>query len=221
MIPDPKGLEYFQVIKDQLYTSVLSDILDATGHRHQIMRPDIRPLFPEMRIAGRAYPVLVGDVFQDPERPYDKLIDALDQVRAFEVFVANAVSGRSAFWGELLSTACLARQGHGAIIDGYARDSQRIRASGFPVFARGLMPIDSKGRNEVLDCRVPIECGGVLIHPGDLVVADYDGVVVIPRDIESDVIAQALEKARGESGVRQGLQQGRGIRELYDEYGIL
>lgn len=215
------GDDYFHLINTTLYTAVLSDVLDSLGLRYQVLDSGIRPLVPQSRLAGRAYPVLVMDVYEDPKRPYAKLIEALDRIRPHEVFMANASSGRSAFWGELLTTACLARGAHGAVIDGLTRDSARIMQMNFPVYARGLSPVDSKGRNDVVAYGVPIECGGVKIRPGDLVVADGDGIVIVPKESEAEVIRLATEKTQGENLVREGLRQGLGIQELYDRYGVL
>jgi regulator of RNase E activity RraA len=170
---------------------------------------------------GRAFPVLVVESYTLPKRPYDRLIDALDSVCQHEVFITNPVSDRAAFWGELLSNACQARGGAGAVIDGLVRDVERIESIGFPVFAKGCRPVDSLGRSEVLDYRVPVVCGGVRVNPGDLVVADVDGVVIVPQSVEREVVEEALHKVRGENQVRAGIRRGESLRQLYDQYGVL
>lgn len=213
--------ELFATIHSELYTAVISDVLDAHGLRNQTLRADIRPMVSSRKVVGRAFTVKVIEAYVVPEKPYQKLIEALDQIGPGEVFVTNTLSDRAAFWGELLSTACHARGATGAIIDGLVRDLERTEPIGFSVFGRGPRPVDSMGRFEVLDYRVPLECGGVPVAPGDLVVADPDGVVVIPQAVEDTVIAQALDKVHGEHAVREGILHGSSLRELYDRYGVL
>ena len=108
--------------------------------------------------------------------------------------ISTAGSIQNAPWGELLSTAAKARGGRGAVVDGLVRDVRKIEQLGFPVFARGIKPVDSKGRGMVIDYNVPVDCAGVLVSPGDLVVADYDGVIVVPAEVVPEVICMATEK---------------------------
>ena len=130
-------------------------------------------------------------------------------------------SRRNAPWGELLSTAAKARRARGAVVDGLVRDVQKIERLGFPVFAAGIKPVDSKGRGIVMDHNVPVECGGVMVHPGDLVFADYDGVVVIPKHAVDDVLHMAAEKADLENHARADLLKGQYLRDVYKKYGVL
>ena len=130
-------------------------------------------------------------------------------------------SGRIAPWGELLSTACIARGATGCVTDGLVRDVKAIRALGFPVFHGGIGPLDSKGRGEVAAIDVPIECAGVTVNPGDLVFGDADGVVVVPQPIVKPTLRQALEKVAGEDRTRAELQQGALLAEVFKKYGVL
>jgi len=214
--------EYLDRIADSLYSSVLSDILDEAGHRHQVMRPEVRPLYPGAKMAGRAATMLAVAVSELPEQPYRLLMDLLDGVRPGEVVVA-AVQGelKAALWGELLSTHTRARGGRGAVVDGLSRDSWGIEDMRFPVFATGVTPADSKGRLEVIAIRQPILVGGVAVADGDLVLADQDGVVVVPASLEDEVVGQALEKVASETTIRDVLRQGASIRKVFDEHGIL
>ena len=214
--------EYLDRIADSLYSSVLSDILDEAGHRHQVMRPEVRPLYPGAKMAGRAATMLAVAVSELPEQPYRLLMDLLDGVRPGEVVVA-AVQGelKAALWGELLSTHTRARGGRGAVVDGLSRDSWGIEDMRFPVYATGVTPADSKGRLEVIAIRQPILVGGVAVADGDLVLADQDGVVVVPASLEDEVVGQALEKVASETTIRDVLRQGASIRKVFDEHGIL
>jgi regulator of RNase E activity RraA len=213
---------YLDRIAESLYSSVLSDVLDDAGHRHQVMRPEVRPLYAGAKVVGRAATMLAIEVSELPPQPYKLMMDLLDDLRPGEV-VVGAVQGvsRAALWGELLSTHTRARGGRGAVIDGLSRDAWGIVDMKFPVFATGLSPADSKGRLDVVAIRSTIPVGGVAVADGDLVVADDDGCVVVPASVEEEVVARALEKVSGENVMRDILAKGASIRETFAEHGIL
>lgn len=214
--------EYLDRISEHLYSSVLADILDEAGHRQQVMRPEVRPLYPGAKVAGRAATMLAVEVSELPAQPYHLLMEMLDGLRPGEVVVAAVQAQiRAALWGELLSTHTRARGGRGVVIDGLSRDSWGIEDMKFPVFATGLSPADSKGRLEVMSIRGTIPVGGVSVADGDLIVADSDGCVVVPAAIEDDIIAKAMQKVSGEDKMRDVLRKGASIREVFKEYGIL
>ena len=219
---DKFAAEYLDRIADQLYSSVLSDILDEAGHRHQVMRPDVRPLYPGAKAVGRAATMLAVQVTELPPEPYELLMELLDGLRSGEV-VVGAVQGEplGALWGELLSTHTRARGGRGTVLDGLSRDSWGIVDMKFPVFATGLSPADSKGRLEVIAIRTTIPVAGVSVANGDLVVADEDGCVVVPAVIEEEVVSAALKKVGGENTMRDILRKGASIRAVFKEHGIL
>jgi len=220
---DRYSAEYLDRIADGLYSSVLSDILDDLGHRHQVMWPEVCPLYAGARVAGRAATMLVVVVSELPAQPYRLLMDLLDDLRPGEVVVAG-VQGRhtrAAVWGELLSTHTRARGGRGAVLDGLSRDAWAIEDMRFPVFATGVTPADSRGRLEVAAIRSSIPVGGVAVADGDLVLADRDGCVVVPAAIEDEVLARAFDKVAGENTIRDILRQGASIRKVFEEHGIL
>lgn len=205
-----------------LYTAVLSDACDASGHRDRALGPDIRPLDESKVLVGRAKTVVWAPMFHVPERPYDKEIAAVDSLRPGEVFVMSVGRSREIVpWGELLSTATLARGGRGAVLDGLVRDSRQIRALGLPVFCTGRRPYDSCGRGIVVDLDVPIVLDGVTVSPGDLVFGDPDGVVVVPRSAEAEVLERAWAKVGGETTTREALRAGVSLAEVYRTHGIL
>jgi regulator of RNase E activity RraA len=157
-----------------------------------------------------------------PERPYGTLIEALDLLVPGEIWVVAANGGsRSAIFGGLLATAARARGAVGCIVDGAVRDTSELERIGFPTFATARSPADSMGRDEVIEHGVPVTCGGVLICPGDLVVADADGVVVIPAELESRVLERALRKVENEGKMREELAAGLPVGEAFGKYGIL
>jgi regulator of RNase E activity RraA len=209
---------YYDWIAQKLYTAVLADVMDKLGYRRQIMRPDIRPIYAEARIAGRAATMLAVDTYVLPTEPYKLEMDLLDDLKPGEVIVCTWHGTRPcSIWGELLATCAAARGGRGAI----TRDARRITEMPFPTFASGMAAADSMGRCEVVAIRVPIEGGGVLIEDGDLIVADFDGVVAVPRAIEDETIRLAMEKVSGENMVREELRRGASMRKVFKEYGIL
>jgi 4-hydroxy-4-methyl-2-oxoglutarate aldolase len=212
----------FSSAEEVLYSAVLADILDDLGFRHQALEHNIRPIGSPLKLVGRAFTVLATDVYEAPENPYVTELEAVDQLAEGDVVVATTNgSTSSALWGELLSTAARSKGARGAVIDGLTRDSVKIMEMGFPVFARGYSPLDSKGRMEVISYGVPIRCGGVLVRPGDIVFSDHDGVVVIPQGISEEVLLRAVDKASGEDEMRRALQRGMGVIEAYNRYGIL
>ena len=165
----------------QLYTAVVSDSLDQLGVRRQAMREYLRPVHKGCVFAGWARTISCSDIYHIPENPYDVEIAAVDSLQPGEVAVVGTQKSlRNAPWGELLSTAAKARGARGAVIDGLVRDIAKIEEINFPVFAAGIKPVDSMGRGMVTAYNVPVECGEVLVHPGDFVFGDFDGVVVIP-----------------------------------------
>lgn len=212
----------FDFMARELYVSVVSDVLDSLGYRAQAMDATIRPIYPNAVVVGRAHTVLSTDVYRMPEDAYSAEIAAIDSLQPHDVLVAATnKSVRTCFWGELLSTAARARGARGAVVDGHVRDVRRIEQMAFPVFATGLRPVDSAGRGLVIAHGVPVECGGVLVHPGEIIFGDSDGLVVIPRAVEDEAITRAKAKAAGENRAREDLARGDLLRAVYDRYGVL
>ena len=203
-----------------LYTPVVADVLDRLGYRDQTLRAEIRPLAPGTVAAGVARTVRTVTAPElAPAEPYKGEMAAVDALGPGDVMVVSPCDW--SFWGELLSTAARYRGCRGVVIDGYTRDTRAIIAMGFPVFCRGIHPADSLGRLDVAEHDVPIHCGGVLVRTGDLVLADDDGVVIIPQGIADRAIALAEEKVRGENLVRKALAEGMSVTEAFRRYGVL
>jgi regulator of RNase E activity RraA len=213
-----------QSIATDLYTAVLSDVLDELGYRDQAMPPSIRPLDDTLVMVGRARTGLYREVYSvvPGDNPYALEIALVDDLKPGEVAVLGCGgSTRIAPWGELLSTAARARGAAGCLTDGFVRDVKFIRRMSFPVFHGGIAPLDSKGRGKVAEIDVPIRCGGVAVAPGDLVVGDADGVIVIPRAIESQALSKAFAKVRGENSTREELERGASLADVFARHGIL
>ena len=214
--------ELFDTMEQKLYSSVISDVLDKLGYRNQAMRADINPMWPGAVVAGRAHTCLSVDVYETKENHYAMEIEAVDTLKPNDVLVGGTnCSTETALWGELLSTASRARGARGAIVDGYTRDLVMIQKMEFPMFATGTRPLDSMGRSIVFEYGRPVMCGEVLVNEGDIVLADIDGVIVIPRDIEQKTIELALEKVSAEDTVREELLKGAMLGDVYKKYGVL
>jgi regulator of RNase E activity RraA len=215
--------ELFELINTRLYTAVIGDILDTLGRVRQFLPPQIRPLDPAMRIAGRAMPVLVADVYGPQRKPFGQLTEALDQLEPGEVYLAprTGAPAQAAMWGEILTATAQSRGAVGAVVDGYHRDTVKVLGQGFPVFSHGNYAQDSSIRTIVHDFRTHVEIGGVHVSPGDLVVGDIDGVLVIPQDVEAEVIESALLKASTENLVRAAIEDGMSSTEAFARFGVL
>jgi regulator of RNase E activity RraA len=209
-------------LDEHVTTPQLSDALDAIGRRAQIMDAAIVPLALGSRAVGRAATVQFAPVDHDVEEPYDAAIAFIDSLSAGDVAViASGGSTRSGFWGELFSAAAIGRGAAGVVCDGYARDSGKVRAMGFAVFAAGTRPIDFRARMEITGHARPVVCGGVLVNPGELILADDDGVVVVPKEVETQAVALANEKAARENVVLEELLGGATLRSVWDRHRVL
>lgn len=216
--------QYLSEIRQRLYTAVLSDVLDELGYRQQAMAPAIRPLDDALVMAGFARTGLYREIYRvtPDENPYELEMALIDDLRTDDVAVfACGGSRRIAPWGELLTTASRARGSAGCVTDGFVRDVRQIRALQFPVFHGGIAPLDSKGRGMVAEIDIPVECAGVAIAPGDLVVGDADGVVVVPQAAEAEAVRRALAKVTSEDRTREELAAGAKLADVFAKYKVL
>ena len=216
--------QLIETVRSSLYAAVLSDVLDSQGYRHQVLPPVIRPLDRSLVLCGRARTGLYRDVYHVPpdHNPYELEIALVDDLKPGDVPVLGCGrSGRIAPWGELLTTASMARGAHGCVTDGLIRDTNAIRELRFPVFHGGIGPLDSRGRGEVCAIDMPIECAGVTVNPGDLVFGDADGVVVVPQPVVVATVQKAREKVEGEERTRAELKQGTRLADVFKKYGVL
>jgi 4-hydroxy-4-methyl-2-oxoglutarate aldolase len=212
----------FGAIRPALYTAVIADVLDALGRREQVVAGPWRRTSGRGLLIGRAKTMSWQDVTDLDPHPYELELRAVDECRPDEVLIAAAGgSARSGIWGELLSTAARARGCAGALVDGCVRDLAKMEAQGFLTFARGTCPRDSLHRQRVMAIDVRVTVGGVAIEPGDIVVADDDGVVVVPGDLAKEALARALEKANAENQVRDEIRAGASAAAVFKKYGVL
>jgi regulator of RNase E activity RraA len=217
----------FALMREKLFSAVIGDVLDTLGHTHQFLPQAIKPVVASTRLVGRAMPVLEADFFGDSGRtalsrkPFGLMFEALDDLRPDEVYVATGSSLRYALWGGLMSTRAGTLGAAGALLDGYHRDTDEIVSRNFPTFSRGSFAQDQAPRGKVVDWRVPVEIEGVRIEPGDIVFGDRDGVLVIPRAVEAQAIALALEKVATENQVRLAIEAGMSTVEAFARFGVM
>ncbi len=210
------------MMRESLYSAVVCDALDALGLRNQSPRVQLAPYSGESLLVGRCMTTLWTDMDRDVTNPYELELKAVDSCQADDVLICAAGgSMRSALWGELLSTASRNTGCVGAIVDGAVRDVTKIREMAFPVFARGTSPYDSQNRQRVVEFGIPVEIAGVRFSPGDLVFADLDGIVVVPREVEAEAIGRAWDKVHQENQVRDAIRAGMRATAAYEQFGIL
>jgi len=222
--------ELFALAERELFTCVVGDVMDKMNLRNQFLPPQIRPLRPDMIVVGRAMPVLAVDVFEEKvsgtanklmEKSFGLMLEALDDLRAGEVYVSTGSSPRNALWGELMSVRAAKIGARGAVVNGYSRDTKAVLKLSFPTFSWGCYGQDSAPRYKVMDFRLPLEIGSVRLRPGDILFGDIDGVCVVPADAAEETFTRALEKARGEKLVRKALEEGGSAVEAFAKFGIM
>jgi regulator of RNase E activity RraA len=219
----------FEVIRGELFTAVVGDVLDKLGYQHQFLPPGIMPLDKTMRVIGRAMPVLEADVFAATSstigplaaKPFGLLFEALDDLKENEVYIATGSSLSYALWGGLMSTRAIHLKAAGAVLDGYVRDANEIEALGFTVFSRGTYAQDQAPRGKVIDYRCPIAIDGIAVTPGDLLFGDREGVLVVPRAVEEEAVTLALAKVRTENQVAVAIRNGMSTKEAFETFGVM
>jgi len=211
-----------EMMRENLYSAVVSDALDQLGYRDQSPRVQLRPLTGIDRLVGRCKTTLWADMAHEDPRPYELELAAVDGCRPDDVMICAAGgSMRSGIWGELLSTAARNSGCIGCIADGAVRDVGRMIEMQFPCFARATCVYDSLNRQRVIDVDVPVEIDRVRFAPGDLVIADLDGVVVVPQEVETEAVRRAWEKVHAENVTRDAIRAGMKATAAFEKYGVL
>lgn len=223
--------DLFRIVREELFTALVGDVLDKMGYQHQFLSPHIKPLRDDLTVIGRAMPVLEADVFAESadgeshnglmKKPFGIMFEALDSLKHDEVYICSGASPRYALWGGLMSTRAVKCGAAGCVVNGYSRDTNEILRMGFPVFSMGRYAQDQGPRGKVIDYNTPIEFDGVRVCPGDVVFGDLDGTLIVPKEAVNDAFAGAIEKARGEKMVKKALLQGMTTVEAFAKYGIM
>jgi regulator of RNase E activity RraA len=220
--------ELFPIVRERLFTAAIGDVMDKAGLTRQFLPPEIRALKPETVLVGRAMPVLeadcVGDVLghSGSADAFGLMFRALDGLKPREVYICTGASPRYALWGGLMSNKAIALGAAGAVLDGYHRDTREILALDFPVFSAGAYAQDQRLRGRVIDFRCIIEFeNGCRVAPGDVIVGDVDGVLVIPAPHVEDVVQAAIAKVTAEDRVRELIVSGGNTEEIFAKTGIM
>lgn len=207
----------------KLYTGVVSDALDELGFWQNSMRSDIRPLAPGMFSVGRAFTILCYELYHVPNEddPHKLEFEAIEAAQSGDIIVAQCFKAPGAFWGELLTTRSQMKGLAGAVIDGYTRDTSAIISYKFPTFVRGINPYNSIKRIDVAATGVPIHCGGVDVSTGDLVIADNDGITILPINLAEEAITIGERRRTSEDEVRADLRKGATLGEVWKKYHVI
>jgi 3-hexulose-6-phosphate synthase/6-phospho-3-hexuloisomerase len=205
-----------ELIKIYSPSCVVADAQERAG----VMRSYIKPLTPQARFVGPALTVRM-----EPGNQVDCL-DALAVAQEGDVIVVDAAGEtETSIWGGLMAGLCQMKGVVGAVVDGAIRDTDEIRDLGFHILFKAIVPRSThtpfSGRMEPLEVNVPIQCAGVLVHPGDLIVADEVGVTVVPLGHAEQVLARAKEQAEKEEATRKRIREGKTVEELLEEFGRL
>ena len=210
------------MMRENLYSAVVSDALDGMGFKNQSPRLQFTPYTGTKLLVGRCKTTLWVDMAHVDPRPYELELQAVDACQPDDVLIAAAGGSiRSGIWGELLTTAARNRGCVGAVVDGAIRDVAKIRPMNFPVYARATCVYDSLNRQRVVDVDIPVEIDGVTFGPGCLVFSDEDGVVVVPREVEAEAIQRAWDKVHAENVVRDSIRDGMKAVDAFAKYGVL
>ncbi len=214
----------FRTMREKLFSAVIGDALDELGCLHQFLPPEIQPLRDNMVVVGRAMTVLHEDWAEaEPHRQtFGLMLRALDDLRPNEVYVATGSSAAYALFGEHMAVRAKRLGCVGAVVDSYTRDTNGIRDLNFPTFSRGRYGQDQRPRGQVIDFRTAIRIGAVQVAPGDIIFGDTDGVVVIPQQLEAQVLENALERVDREHKVRETLKSDSlSATAIVEKFGLL
>ena len=195
-----------------LPTSILSDVLDSLGIRGVIT--GILPLVEGIRLVGYAVPVkeVSGSRGTYPLEDF-AVGSVIDVASKGDVIIFDLEGKPVSTWGGLASQAAINKGLPGIVVDGGVRDIDEIRQLKFPVFAKHRVPTTGKTRVKILSINEPIECSGVKVRPGDIIVGDSTGIVVVPSEMAADILQKAKELEKVERRFENELKNGSSFQE--------
>jgi 4-hydroxy-4-methyl-2-oxoglutarate aldolase len=198
----------------------VADAVDSVCGRRGYMDATIKPRINDKRVVGPAATVL--EAATDEFVPPQHALDLIDEAPRGSVIVISIAGGEAdvAVWGGLMAAGAFANEHAGAVLDGAVRDLGEIRRDyGFQIYARDVSPGTTLGRFKTVAAQVPVMVGGVIVHPGDIIVADIDGVVVVPVDKAAEVLAMAQEIDARELEQAKLIMAERSLRKGLAKYG--
>jgi 4-hydroxy-4-methyl-2-oxoglutarate aldolase len=219
--------ELFALMRAELSTCPVSDVMEQLGFQFPILPPEIRPLCRELVMIGRAMPVLDdppiphGSPTRFDARPFGLLFESIEALRRDEVYIASGGPTDVARLGDMLALRARMRGAAGVVVNAHLRDAKGILALGLPAFARGSYAYGLQGRHNVVDFRCSITIGQLRIRPGDLIFGDGDGVCVIPREAEKEIVARAIAKSRSERDARKAIEAGQSVVDAFNKHGAM
>ncbi len=200
-----------------LPTASLCDALDTIGFKG-FMEYNIKPIVEGIKIVGPA--VTIKDVISDKKEAPLAALQAIDDADPGDVIVraSEGDTKNIALWGGLMGLASKTKKIEGAVLDGGVRDIDELKEMKFQIFAPSIIPSTSVGRTQIKGINVPVTCGGVLVSPGDIIVGDSDGVIVIPADKIEMVIEIAEKMDSIEKKEAEELKKGTPLVETIKKY---
>lgn len=219
--------ELFALMRAELSTCPVSDVMEVLGFAYPMLPPEIRPLRRDMVMIGRAMPVQDeppvphGGLKRYDAKPFGLLFESVEALRPGEVYIVSGGPTAVARLGDLLVTRARNLGAAGVVLHAHVRDANAILDLNLPAFAHGTYAYGLQGRHNVVDYRCSITVGHVRIRPGDLIFGDGDGVCVIPREAEREVITRAIAKNRLERKVRGAIAEGRSVVEAFNQYNVM
>lgn len=205
---------------EKIYTGAISDILDERGETNFGLPHILQPLVPGQRLTGVAMPILgKQSVNKNPDDVYVPLLEMLGDIKLGQVIVTQANDNVSAHLGELSAETAKYRGCRGAVIYGGIRDTDYLIDLGFPAFSLYKTPLDVLGRWEIVDYNCDVVIERVRIRPGDFIVGDRDGVLVIRHEIAEEVLLESEEVVTTENLVRKAILEGVHPVKAYETYG--
>jgi regulator of RNase E activity RraA len=197
----------------------VSDAIEQVLHEKRYMSHRMQSIFPT-KFAGTALTVLLVKQENHDSDALTGMLKAIDSGGSGSVYVMKVEDGADiAGMGGLMGTAMFSRGFSGAVIDGGVRDLPQLKKIGFPVYATGPVPSTSVGHYRFFGMNIPIECDGVKVSPNDIVVADQDGVVVVPRDRAAEVLVLAQKLDNSEHSMYPFIEKFHSIEEAVKQFG--
>lgn len=209
----------YNILKRVLTSACISDVLDELGI-DSMLSSRFSPNFSTAKICGRAKTILVEK--REPHEPLNGIYNGLNIFRTVsenDVIIVKNELGHLAYWGELNTMLALGVKASGTVVDGVTRDNAQTTALQYPVFSKGKYAKDIKNYGTVKSLNVMVEIDGVKIEPGDIIFGDIDGIAVIPKDREKEVIERAIQICFGEKEIIKDIIRGVDPSLLVEKHG--
>ncbi len=208
----------------RLYLPAVADALYSLGMPEHVLPSRLRPLFPEQRMVGVAFTVRGAAIepHVDWETGIERIssyLEVFERLPADSVMVSVNPDSHVGHFGELTGNSAQQRGCAGVVLDGNLRDIEGLRAIGFQVFYNDLSPLNAIGRWEMVASQVPVSVGDVVVHPGDLIIGEFDGVLVVPQADAERVLTTAEEIVGAEQHVRDDMRAGETPLAALDRHG--